>query len=432
MTSRFRVGWFAAALCCGLIACAAAAEPAHLVRVVVLQRHGVRAPAAAADRLLKSFGRPTVAWSVPPGELSPHGAGTMRLMGAHLRAVYAADGLFPATGCPGSDPAFVWADNAYERTRASGDALLAGMFPGCEYQARYAPLTAPDPIFSPPDSKLCPPDPAAEQAAILAEAGGTLAALRPSYAGALDALQRLLDPNACKPNRISGACLADAPDRLEIKGKGVRIEGALADGSTLSEALFLSYAEGQPGLSAADVAAIMPLHEIFARILRRPTDSAAQAEGPLVRALLAALADGSVPALDPAAPAPTAARYVTFLGHDVDLSHLAALLGVDWTLPGEPDKTAPGTALAFELWQAPDTPPYVRLRLYYMTLDQLRGLTPIDAAAGANRLDLPIPGCDDGPDGTCGIARLSGLLTAKLDAACHPPVGDPSPGIVNK
>ena len=43
-------------------------------------------------------------------------------------------------------------------------------------------------------------------------------------------------------------------------------------------------------------------------------------------------------------------KLLALSGHDTNLVLMAGVFGLNWTLPGEPDGTAPSTALAFELW----------------------------------------------------------------------------------
>lgn len=115
------------------------------------------------------------------------------------------------------------------------------------------------------------------------------------------------------------------------------------------------------------------------------------------------------------------ARMAVFAGHDSNLANMAGILGVRWTLPDQPDTTAPDTALAFEVWKAPSGERYVRLAVIYQTLDQLRNETPLDAAHPAGRVDLPIPGCADGPHGACRLDAFEAMVAARLPTDCALP-----------
>ncbi len=87
-----------------------------------------------------------------------------------------------------------------------------------------------------------------------------------------------------------------------------------------------------------------------------------------------------------APPVPTTAGLVVLAGHDTNLSNVGSILGLDWTLPDEPDSTAPDTTLALELWRnAHDGHQYVRAVVLYQTLAQLR------AEAMSDRADPHVP-----------------------------------------
>lgn len=50
-------------------------------------------------------------------------------------------------------------------------------------------------------------------------------------------------------------------------------------------------------------------------------------------------------------PELSADNKILFLaGHDTNIANIAGMLGMSWTLPGQPDNTPPGGALVFERW----------------------------------------------------------------------------------
>jgi len=85
-----------------LAAGGAEAAPLHLVRVVLVTRHGVRPPTQSNAELAKYSDKAWPDWPVAPGELTPHGGQTVKLMGETLREAYRAQGLIPRRGCAGS------------------------------------------------------------------------------------------------------------------------------------------------------------------------------------------------------------------------------------------------------------------------------------------------------------------------------------------
>jgi len=205
--------------------------------------------------------------------------------------------------------------------------------------------------------------------------------------------------------------------------------------SSLSENLLLEYVEGLPlaevgwgRVSPATLAAIMPLHDRYADLTRRAPDIAARNGAPLARQILvaidngasgAAIDNGASAAVTDAAPIPPAARFVALLGHDTNLSNIGGMLGIDWALPDQPDKTAPDTALAFELWRDPvDGSRYVRVVVHYQTLEQLRQLAALDADHPAPRVAVAIAGCGDPATGLCPLPRFHAMLEDAMPRAC--------------
>ena len=85
------------------LAGAAHAQAPRLERVVLVMRHGVRPPTMPNAAIAKYAAQPWPDWPVAPGELTPHGGETVRLMGETLHARYAGGGLLPASGCAPDD-----------------------------------------------------------------------------------------------------------------------------------------------------------------------------------------------------------------------------------------------------------------------------------------------------------------------------------------
>jgi hypothetical protein len=63
---------------------------------------------------------------------------------------------------------------------------------------------------------------------------------------------------------------------------------------------------------------------------------------------------------------------VFLVGHDTNIGPISALLGLHWNLDGRADDIAPGTELAFELWQTPQGDYRVIVTVTMQTLSQMR------------------------------------------------------------
>jgi 4-phytase/acid phosphatase len=425
------IGLAAAALAAGRAA--RPGDPPGLVleRVVIVERHGVRSPTKPPEALNPYSAEAWPGWPVAPGELTPHGAADVRLMGAWLRSHYAERGLWPAAGCPAPGAAFVWADGHDHRTRESGDAVLAGAFPGCGLSAVHGPVGADDPVFD--GGKACPVDPEAALAALKA------ALPDPDHPGegyeaGKAALWSVLDPAgpaACvaQGGDKGGACYLAGAGGLGLKNGQARLEGPLPVSATLAENLYLEYAQGMPesqvGWGRAGggrLEAIMRLHAMDADLTRQTPYIAAHGAAVLGGAVSDALEGrGSLPG-QPSQDPGKLVRLTVFLGHDTNLSNLAGVLGVRWTLTDQPDVTPPDGALVFELWRDPaGGGRYVRTVFLYQTLAQLRAETPLDAAHPPGRETLTLPACHDGPDGACPLAHFRRLMADAVPAACRKP-----------
>ncbi len=381
---------------------AQAAAAQVLEKVVILQRHGVRAPTKAPADLAPYARDAWASWPVAPGELTDHGAAALTRMGEALRRRYAA--LLPAGDC---SRVFVWADNADQRTRRSGEVMAQAL--GCPGTAQWAKGDN-DPLFHGDDT--CPADPGAARAAVAARLDALLAAQRPAYDTARRRLAAILTPGQSTDCTDEKKCVLLA-DRNGVKDGG-KLSGTLADGSTLSENLFLEYAEGNahPGwgrMGAADLAAIMPLHNMASDLGRRTPIMAAHNATLLARQITALLTDA------PSRIAvPDGARLVLLAGHDTNLSNIAAMLGLVWSLPDEPDATAPDTALAFEKWHDGKRGDFVRIRLYYQTALQLR---TAEALSKLPRRDLAVPGCGT----ACASSRVAARMESAMARECLEP-----------
>jgi 4-phytase/acid phosphatase len=170
--------------------------------------------------------------------------------------------------------------------------------------------------------------------------------------------------------------------------------------------------------SRADLDLVLTLHEDAFSRLRENTYAASRRGAAMTRVIMAALQGqpiGGGPATGPNL------KLLGLAGHDTNLVLMASTFGLSWTLPGEPDSTAPATALAFELWRD-GAHRYVRAVLYYETLDQLRSLQP----ALARQAPLRFADCAGGPMGGCPLEAVEQRIEAGIPKDCgYPPAAAP-------
>ncbi|TCT05085.1 histidine-type phosphatase [Aquabacter spiritensis] len=392
-----------------LAACLGGAAPASaekvLERVVLVQRHGVRAPTQSPETLAAWSPRPWPNWPVPRGELTPHGREVVGLVSDAIRSHYVRAGLLPAEGCPGNG-LVVWADGKDQRTRESGQAMADRLAPGCGVVAQHGPDGAVDPLFHGLQA-ACKLDPDAASAAVLAVTGTRDDLADPASAAAV---RRIWD--------VLGRRDAPGPSSFKADAHGIRLTGPLSVAASASEVFVLEYAENMP---LADVAwgtvpapdALAPLlaSRIRATNLTRRLPYLARREGGRMAHLMLATLAGAPRAAEPTLGLDV--RLLALAGHDTNLSQMAGVFGVEWSLPGQPDPTAPATAFALERWRDPSSGAVsVALTLWYGELDGLRRLDQ----AKVHGVPISLPGC---PNGDCPLEALSARILAEIPADCR-------------
>ncbi|NNC00938.1 histidine-type phosphatase, partial [Corallococcus exiguus] len=147
--------------------------------VVIFSRHGVRPPTnqKALDPLSIDA---WPSWPVPDGNLTPHGAAAATLMGQHFRSLYVGPQFIVPSPCPTTGDVFAWADKA-ERTRATANAILAGLFPNCGLVTGFNAATA-DALFHPTEVGIAPLDAKVAKEAVIAAMGGSQLSAKKHYA----------------------------------------------------------------------------------------------------------------------------------------------------------------------------------------------------------------------------------------------------------
>ncbi len=387
------VGLIAFLMLAGLPA-AQAAEAPVLEKLVLLQRHGVRSPTKPPEAYAAYAGQAWPDWPVAPGILTPHGRRDIALMAGWLRSVYA--GLLGTEACPAAAAVSVWADGGDERTRDSGQAFLDGAFPGCGLMASHGPEGRTDPLFDGVSSGACPVDPVKAQKALADALKKTNAEHALEIEAGKTALAEVLAPS--DRNFLQNA------DSVQSSKSGAKLEGPLAVSASLAENLLLEYAQGLPSdqvgwgrAGQATLERILPLHNIASTVTRRTPYLASHNGALLAQAMLAKLRGH--------------AALSVIAGHDTNLSNLAGILGVSWVLPGQPDDTAPGTAMAIELWRTSGGEHLVKLRVFYQPLEAMRTEAPPPYGSVA----VAMPGC--GPEG-CSLAAFVRQVENSLPAEC--------------
>lgn len=335
---------------------AADGDDGRLVKIVVLSRHGVRAPTQKHDVLAQWSERAWPVWPVKRGELTTRGADLVTAMWGNLGETFRHAGLLPQEQCPRPGDVFVRAD-VDERTRATARALLDGLAPDCHLG--YAVTSdAIDPLFHPVKAGLYAFDPISAATNILSMTDGGLEHLQEDLSAPLTLVGRLaapVSPGLCARFGLPPDCaLSDIPNAVSVgpDGRSVSITGSLAIASSMAEIFLLEYGEwpgaaaGWGQVDAATLRQVLPVHaKVFDVVNRAPLVAWARGSSLLAEmgaALLGTHYDERC----------NRAALVVFVGHDTNIANLGALLGINWHLDEYPvNGIPPAAALMLELWE---------------------------------------------------------------------------------
>jgi len=392
--------------------------------VVIVSRHGVRSPTGKTDTLNQYSAKPWPQWSVPPGYLTEHGVKLMTLFGAYDREMLAKEGLFASDGCGDASRVTIIADSD-QRTRETGNALAAGMFPACNVDVKALPEGTPDPLFHSLEAGVGHADKAIATAAIAGRIGNNPAGLTEAYRPQLQALEDVLQ--GCNPGPACASAhssLFDIPSSIG-PGKGdhlVELRSPLGTAATMAENLLLEYTEGmdasQVGWGRVDankLRELMQLHTANAELERRTSYIARAGSSNLLAHILNSMKQAtSGKPVDGALGKPED-RLLILVGHDTNLSNISGALGLTWLIDGRLDDTPPGGAIVFELWKQDGSPAYsVHASYTAQSLDQMRNATPLSLTNPPERLPVFVPGCSHA-DQSCDWVTFKATMQSALE-----------------
>ncbi|MEJ8630743.1 hypothetical protein P0F65_14380 [Sphingomonas sp. I4] len=181
-----------------------------LDRVVILMRHGVRAPLDGEVPKGTRTAAPWPHWTTPESQLTPNGAAALVAEARADRADWVERGLLSASGCP----AIRIRSNSSSRTIASGEAYARVLAPDCAIAVAHNPMDQVDPLFEPLRARATRFDAAAAVANIDRFTGG-MDALVARHRDGLRLLDRVLGCREAK------GCDPAGPARLTPRPTGM-------------------------------------------------------------------------------------------------------------------------------------------------------------------------------------------------------------------
>jgi 4-phytase/acid phosphatase len=415
-----------------------AADEGELQLVVALFRHGIRAPLKgfydkAGKHSESRWPELVTDWRVDPapdgyGQLTPQGIQAARKLGR-----YYADYYRKGAWSKGFS-AYLWADSADQRTRATADALTNGLrTPGMHVQQDFLkPAGTLDLLFHPFKAKCGTPDPV-KIGKMVEDINEKWPSWRLQHNVQFVELDKALatDKSEAPLNKVNDVAYVCKDDQKNIckdtddsKNKPpaacqspiswcgkigtVPYQGQFPYASSASEAFLLEYATNMPSRNVGwnrvpvpaprtgpwNLRTMLQLHEFyFDQTERKLTDGepylARIAGSNLIREILATLGRQT----GGCQHAPLEYQFVGLVGHDTNLANVAALLGLEWqfddkSLPpdtlGLPANDAlPAGALVFELRRLGDGRDFVKIEYVAQGLSQMR-----NNGLGAFRLNV--------------------------------------------
>ncbi|SFS18255.1 4-phytase / acid phosphatase [Granulicella pectinivorans] len=375
---------------------------ADLKFVVYFSRHGVRSPTGKAAQYDKFSSAAWPTWPVAPGILTPHGYRLMELFGAYDRQKLAQQGLFAAAGCEAAGHVSFYADSD-QRTRETGNALAAGLFPGCGIAVSSREEGTNDPLFHLPSEEVARADSALAVAAIAGRIGGSAGNPTEAYRAQIATFDHLLGTCGKTAASAKRSSLFDVPSTLEA-GQGdhlAELRSPLNTASTLVENILLEYTEGmdkqQVGWGCADGATIrslIALHTAATDFTQRTPAIAKLQASNLLKQIEGAMQQAVEQHPMPGVFSKPTDKALFLVGHDTNILNMAGALNLTWIADERRDDTAPGSTLIFELWKGRDTAAYtVKVFLSVQTLEQMRNTTVLTLDAPPERVPVFLPGC---------------------------------------
>lgn len=363
---------------------AAAESPRYeLEKVVMLSRHGVR-PQTDTAGLEEATGRKWPQWSVPDGFLTGHGYAGMMAQGAWQLENWRSRGLMLGHKghCPMPGKVWLWAAPD-QRTKATGVALLDGMFPGCGV-AVHTSEHQQDPLFDTIEMGIAKPNEQLVYQQVRERTGSSIEAQK-KYATAVADLRRAV----CTDEQKSCEFL-DKSWEVKINDKGkAKLSGPVSKGASIGETIRLQYSENLPlsdvafghARNAQEVNKLMALHAAKYDLVSNTMEYARHGGSILMRQLLGALSSEVNPDNNTNSQPKWHSPLIIFVGHDSNISQIQTMLGFNWQLPDYPrNDIPPGGSLIMARYLDKQTGErWVQLTFSARTLDQWRQLSPLNA-----------------------------------------------------
>ncbi|EMA8637889.1 AppA family phytase/histidine-type acid phosphatase [Cronobacter malonaticus] len=396
------------------------ADKMKLERVVIVSRHGVRAPTKFTPLMQEITPYPWPQWDVPLGWLTPRGGELVTELGRYQKKVLIDKGVLQSHGCPLPEQVAVIADTD-QRTRKTGEAFLDGFAPGCQNKVHYQrEHDKKDPLFNPVKMGVCSFNVSKTREAILARSEGNIERYTQRYDSAFRTLEQVLNfpqSAACKSTRQAGCTLPGVlPSELSVSPDNVSLSGAWSLSSTLTEIFLLQEAQGMPEVAWGRIhgekewTELLTLHNAQFDLLQRTPEVARTRATPLLDLISRALVSNGATENPYGIKLPVSLLFIA--GHDTNIANLSGVFDLNWSLPGQPDNTPPGGELVFERWKrVSDNTDWIQISFVYQALQQMREFKASSSSPLPHKIVLTLPSCQDrNAEGMCSLKRFNDIV----------------------
>lgn len=326
-------------------------------KVVILMRHGVRAPNQTMEQLSAWSKRTWPVWSVSPGNLTERGRELLLTLWRRLAQEEPYRNiLFDGKGRVKEDDIYVHAD-VDERTQSSAAALLDAISPQKKLGYYVLEGKERDPLYHPIQGDVCHASREKDEAEIVELVETTFSVLAEKYSEQLYFVNNLLGPipdDTCRTYGVDSSCqLLDLTPRVNFSNSGrtVSLRGALGIKATLIQNWLLEYAEWPdrlPGWGRITPEILSGLliarADIFNCINRENRYARDRGSAILLEMMQALMGTGE--------RAGNSAKFIVYVGHDTNIAHISQTLGLNWDLKGFAfNDIPPAGLLQFTLWE---------------------------------------------------------------------------------
>ncbi|MEO6804316.1 MAG: histidine-type phosphatase [Granulicella sp.] len=396
-----------------------AQDDGDLQAVIVLMRHGVRAPIESETRSSAYNAQLWPTWPTSPGVLTQHGSEALRLLAEFYRARYAS--LLEPNSCVHTG-IYIEA-NTTQRTIASAKAIISGLSPQCTVMVHSVDGDF-NPLFLPSRSGFV--DDKRREAAMLGRMADQPEWFTNAFARPLEKMHSILAD--CK----GPGCKASVPDFRSVRvqngiaaPRDPHIENPVTLGADFAENFLLQYTEGMPmsqvgwgRVSRADLNDLMQMNTQYHDFMLRTPYEAQVSASDLAAHISDTILSAATGKATPHELGIPGDRFILLDGHDSNLSWLGGLLHLDWVLPDQTlNATPPGSALVFEIRRGhAGGNATVRVLFISQTLDQIRNLRSLTGDEHPSIAPVFIPGCSGSAPGySCNVEEFGRVVDSAID-----------------